>query len=57
MEGSGSTTIKLSSPSQAPRGRGNLSKQKPHNYRLTTADKLALSSPTEVIDPLLLTYK
>ena len=34
MEGSGSATIKLRSPSQAPRGRGNLSKQKPHNDRL-----------------------
>ena len=33
MEGSGSATIKLRSPSQAPRGRGNLSKQKPHSYR------------------------
>ena len=32
MEGSGSATIKQCSPSQAPRGRGNLSKQKPHNY-------------------------
>ena len=30
MEGSGSATIKYRSPSQAPRGRGNLSKQKPH---------------------------
>ena len=33
MEGSGSATIKYRSPSQAPRGIGNLSKQKPHNYR------------------------
>ena len=33
MEGSGSATIKYRSPSQAPKGRGNLSKQKPHNYR------------------------
>ena len=57
MEGLRSAKIKLHSPSQAPRGRGNLSKQKPHNYRLATADKLAFSSLTEVIDPLSFTYK
>ena len=34
MEGSGSATIKNRSPSKAPRGRGNLSKQKPHNHCL-----------------------
>ena len=30
MEGSGRATIKKRSPSQATRGRGNLSKRKPH---------------------------
>ena len=39
---SGSATIKSRNPSQASRGR---------------VDKLALSSPTEVIDPLPFTYK
>ena len=32
MEGPGSATIKLRSLPKAPRGRGNPSEQKPHNY-------------------------
>ena len=56
MECPGSATIKESSLSQARRGRGNPSEKKPHNYKETTAEKLALSSSTEVINPLKLTY-
>ena len=57
MESSGGATIKQRSPSQAPRGRGNPSKQNQHNHRQTTIDKLALSSPNEAMDPLPFTYK
>ena len=54
MEGPGSATIKKCSPSQVPEeGRRETSqKQKPQNYMSTIAEKLALSSPTEVVDPL-----
>ena len=43
MEGPGSVTIKQRSLSQAPRERGNPSEQKPHNYKQTLAEKLALA--------------
>ena len=52
MEGPGSATIKKRSPSQVPRGRETPPKQKPQNYMQTIAEKLAFSSPTEVVDPL-----
>ena len=42
MEGPGSVTIKQRSLSQAPRGRGKPSEQKPRNYK-TLAEKLALA--------------
>ena len=58
MKGPGSVTIKLHSPSQAPRGRGNPTpKQKPHNHKQSTADTPALQSHTEATDPPQLTYK
>ena len=52
MEGPGSATIKKRSPYQVPRRRETSTKQKPQNYILTIAEKLALSSPNEVVDPL-----
>ena len=52
MEGPGSAKIKKRSPSQVPRGREYSPKQKPQNYMKTIAEKLALSSPTEAVDPL-----
>ena len=48
---------KITQPIPSTQRKRKTHQQKPHNYRLTTADKLALSSPTEVIDPLQLTYR
>ena len=57
MEGLGSPTIKWRSLPKALGERGNPSEQQPQNNKYSIAEQSALSSPTEVVNPLKTTFK